>query len=298
MISSTCALKYQIILSNVRADTQYVLSEPVLICLVLWILVAILLSTLVQLTQVAHAEGSSNGTLVEPEADAFVHDDILAFKPMMSSNPQMLEVGHSAKPNANEITYVRFLLKDIPRSDAFNDVTINSAVLTMLINDSVGRPGNYVVTAAVCRNNTWFEKNVTGYGGQPCPGLRAVKTLDSIIIRTSNLPSLGSWVVTNGVRDVLLHTTSAEPKITFKITAETTKLCLRCTGGYLKLFSRNASSFYFGAPIKLLVTWTQTDSTLKTDLITIVTVVLPIGAAVWGVAHWLYRHKSTPTPSS
>jgi hypothetical protein len=152
----------------------------------------------------------------------------------------MHPIPHTAGPLTVEghsmITYVRFPLNDIPSGDAFNDININSAVLTLPINDSVGAPGKYVVSVALCHNNTWFEKNVTGTT-QPCPWYR-VKTLDSIIISTRDLPSYApSWLVTYGVKDVLART-SAEPKITFRIAAEPLCFSLHCTkhGGYLKLF--------------------------------------------------------------
>jgi hypothetical protein len=267
----------------------------------------------------------SSSIIIEPEANAFVHDYVDAYGLHMAINktseqgsrPYIMEVGQMKvdRHPSTMISYVRFNLTKIPRSNLLTDVSIDSAVLTALLNDSIGTPGVYIMTVSYCNINSWDETILTGIT-QPCHGLTGVEPhayytipLDSILVRTNELPMVGTWTVTEGLSNAMNNTrqdvftaiwqslhglfnhgTPIQPRLTLKITAQKTNLCFSCRGGgYIDLISKEAKGFYVGPPLRLQVNYTSAPSDLKNVLDIVVAIVLPMGAAIWGIAHWMYH---------
>jgi hypothetical protein len=248
----------------------------------------------------AYADSSSKIT-INPDADVFVNgspDARLLHMQNYAMTSSLLQVGIPLSSGSipgfsgeQLISYIRFNLSDIPNSDLLNDVSVNSAELTLVGISTFGSPDRYFVTVSSCFDNSWSESSMN-WETRVCRN--HTEGQDSVIVINDTLPKVYSWDVTPGI-STAKH--GGHSQITFVVTGfpltYTTKrrdIVQTNHTGFVRFWSKERSNFpdISGSP-KLIVTYTTSPTGFMNYLTLMAAVVLPIIGAVYGVSRWIIR---------
>jgi hypothetical protein len=267
--------------------------------------VLLLLSQII--TRAIYADTSK--VIVNPDADVFVNGSPDASRLNMGKKPfySILEVGIPLSAGqipgftgVQLISYIRLNLTDIPNSNFFNDISVDSAELSLVAISTYGSPDRYFVTVSSCSDNSWSEITMT-WDTRVCRDHTQVQ--DSLLIVNDTLPKVYSWDVKSAISNAKHN---GYGKITFVVTGfpltYTTKrrdIVQTNHTGFVRFWSkeRSESSDVTGSP-KLVVSYATTPTSIMNYLSITAAIVLPILGAIWAASRWILRRAKEPSKST
>lgn len=223
----------------------------------------------------------SSGITILPEAHVYV-----VGTKSLSNN--YLDVGWIPVTKRAIISYIRFDLTQIPRSNSLTLVSVDSAVLKLIAWHSFYFPGRYFITAGSCHDIHWNETN------SKWDPLICSNTIneDTIITDTnSSLPTQYHWIVTSGISNAAAE---GDSKITIRLTGYPVVSNSGVTKGDIRFLSESQSiqnPLYWSPPVTLVVTWTTQPTLLSNSVQILAAIGLPIIGGIWAMVHWLYLRK-------
>jgi hypothetical protein len=208
---------------------------------------------------------------IGPSADIYVKINAsngqLVGKP--NTDKRYLDVGADNTTKSIFITYIRYDLSGIQKSNPLNTFTY-SAVLRLLgstpIPDTASIVNNYAITAAKadCNKKDWKENEWTQ---SICP-LNAVdnSTESSILIAGKSIPNFYNWSVTSGLEKAL-----ESGQATFRLTGYPLNPTAQTVG--VQFWSKDLakySGYFYGGSTDILVITTSAAPSFLSNVIIII----------------------------
>lgn len=182
------------------------------------------------------------------------------------------------------ITYIKFSLDEIPQSNFWDDVTVNSSELKLFLNSiwTDDDDEQFLVTVSSCSNNQWSEKDIT-WNNRVCDNHSEIMGQDSIVITRSDVPNFFSWDVVNSIQRAKINNNS---EITFLITVfpveedsvndPNEEEYRNFEAGIIWIWSSEKKNVGINAGPNLNITYTKLDSNEKEAIIFAIPVVLAV----------------------
>lgn len=250
------------------------------------------------MTPAVYAESSR--TIIHSEADVFVYegdpDRNAAYPPIN----YLLQAGFR---DGGIVSYLRFDLNKIPRSNLSDIVEVDSAELRMLAQSTFGTTDRFFVTTNYCDDNSWTDTEIT-WNKRVCRD--SLMGEDSVVVDAQELPKVYAWDVTRSITNARAE---GHSRITFVITAFPLSVEHDMierdivpgqplgpkdnqTYGFVRFWSKEREYFGISAAPTLIVAYTTSPSVMINSL-NIIAIVLPILGAVWGGLSWIRGRLSS-----
>jgi hypothetical protein len=198
----------------------------------------------------------------------------------------------SGHKDGDIMSYLKFDLTSIPKSNSLENVDIDSAKLRLLVSSASGNQSKFFITANSCTDDNWSDTKIT-YDNRVCPDPKSFKGEDSIVVNTSALPQVSNWDVSNSVINA---TNNNQIQITYVITSfviskdrdiadiisesESNKKSTAVSGGIVHFWPSEQSKLSDSAMPTLMINIVTNPKPVINYLTTGVTIALPIlGAA-------------------
>lgn len=240
----------------------------------------------------SYAETSSSTSRINSEADVYVESK----EPHRNfeNNTSHNYAGYTYL-NGTMVSYLKFDISQIPRSDLMHDIIIDSAQMRLLVQSANGS-AKLLVTASYCPTNNWTAGEVT-WEKRLCNQNNILRGVDSVVVDYSTLPDVYTLDVLGGLASAIRADSS---KITFGVTAfplspipsvypTPGSITQETASGYVTFWSAEKAGYGFSAAPALMISYTVKDSSFSTSLTYILSTVLPTLAIIVPAVLWIYR---------
>lgn len=197
--------------------------------------------------------------------------------------------------NGSLVSYLKFDITPIPKSNLMHDIVIDSAKLRLLIQSVNGSTSTTFVTVSNCNNSAWVPSNIT-WEKRVCNSPSSLKGVDSVVVHDTFLPDVYSWDI---LEAIVRATEAGLPKITFTVTSFPLTLTPSTytspgsspggSRGFITFWSSEKAGFGFSAAPVLMISYTIKDSIFATSLYFMLSTVLPTLAIIVPAMLWVYR---------
>ncbi len=195
------------------------------------------------------------------------------------------------------LSYLKFDISNIPDSDLFNTININSVELRLLIQTDWANSEHFIVTSYSCLDNTWSEDTIT-WNNRNCKNINTeLHGEDSKIVNTEEFPNSYVWDVTSGIiqarennLDEITLVISALPMEDIEILQFTDSIEKKISSANLIWFwSGEKEEYGISTSPTLTIFYTKSISTFYDTLLVTLTVILPSLSVIFPVVIWLYK---------
>ena len=252
----------------------------------------LILSSILMTMPVSYAETSSTMTSrINAVADVYVEQN----NPNENFEGTFHNYAGYTGINGSVVSYLKFDITSIPRSNLMHDIVIDSAKLRLLTQSVNGSTSTTFVTVSYCNNSAWIPSNISREK-RVCSNPSSLKGVDSVVVHDNFLPDVYSWDILEGV---IRATEAGLPKITFTVTSfplTPKPLPYPSPGsssiepiGFITFWSSEKAGFGFSAAPLLMISYTIKDSIFATSLYFMLSAVLPTLAIIVPAMLWVYR---------
>lgn len=252
-----------------------------------WVVIVIVLGVLLY---VYPKDTGPKKLLLSTVGNAYVYGSLdNRFIPLGLADPTR-SVLFSGYKDGPMISYLKFSLSSIPKSNDVISINIDSAVLRLLTSSASGNQTKFFLTVNSCDNNNWSNSSIT-YDNRVCP--KNLKGEDSIVVNASSLPEISTWDVTNSI----IHASEKnQSQITYAITAfpvlkdrDIGDIITESQLGDTKVLTRGYTVHFWPSEQRklsdsaiptLMITAITIPKPFINYLYTVITIILPIGGAL------------------
>lgn len=133
---------------------------------------------------------------IPAESDVFVNEAVPDVK-IKETIKHLLTAG-IGKKNTKMLSYLKFDIGEIPDSNLFHYISIDSGKLSLLAQSCIAESDvRFFVTVNSCSDTTWDDKEMT-WNSRVCTA-ETTEGEDSIVIHGKDLPRIYTWDITRSV---------------------------------------------------------------------------------------------------